>query len=306
MTMRLILVFLCIARFAPAQTKRCATVEGDRLLARDFAKSLPVFGNLPPETSIAPAPVPGVRRVFRAGEMALLAKRYDLHPETDEEVCFEWEMRELNREQTLEAMRAVLPFEGLEVALLETSRYLVPPGRLEFRREGLGVPASATERVPVQWRGNVIYGNDHRFTVWARVLVSARIDRVVAAVALKRGEPILAGQIRVESVRGFPAAGDLAQRLDQVVGRVLRRDLPSGAEVRLGQLVAPQDVSRGNLVEIEVRSGAARLALTGKAESSGRSGDMVTIRNLSSNRVFQARVSGKDRVLVDIGSLYGN
>ena len=40
------------------------------------------------------------------------------------------------------------------------------------------------------------------------------------------------------------------------------------------------DVNRGDMVEVEVRSGAAHLAFTGKAESAGRSGDTIVIRNL--------------------------
>jgi flagella basal body P-ring formation protein FlgA len=60
------------------------------------------------------------------------------------------------------------------------------------------------------------------------------------------------------------------------------------------------------MVEVEVRSGAAHLAFTGKAESTGRSGDTVVIRNLSSNKVFQARIEGKGKAFLDAGRALGN
>jgi flagella basal body P-ring formation protein FlgA len=84
------------------------------------------------------------------------------------------------------------------------------------------------------------------------------------------------------------------------------RIVAAGAEIHLAQLMVPPDVNRGELVEVEVRSGAAHLALTGKAESAGRSGDTIVIRNLSSNKVFQARVEGKGKASLDAGRDLGN
>ena len=80
---RLSIVLLWFACFTPAQTPRCVEVEGDRILARDFAVSLPGFGGLSPETAIAPAPQPGVHRFFRPFELAALAHRYSVELDPD-------------------------------------------------------------------------------------------------------------------------------------------------------------------------------------------------------------------------------
>jgi flagella basal body P-ring formation protein FlgA len=69
--------------------------------------------------------------------------------------------------------------------------------------------------------------------------------------------------------------------------------------------MVPPDVNRGEMVEVEVRSGAAHLAFTGKAESAGHSGDTIVIRNPSSNKVFQARVDGKGKAFLDAGGALG-
>jgi flagella basal body P-ring formation protein FlgA len=61
---------------------------------------------------------------------------------------------------------------------------------------------------------------------------------------------------------------------------------------------AAPEVERGDSVTVEVRSGAARLAFDAKAESSGRAGDSVLVRNPENGHLFQARVEGKGKVLV--------
>jgi flagella basal body P-ring formation protein FlgA len=281
-------------------------VEGDRILARDFAVSLPGFGQLPPETQLAPAPLPGLRRFFRPFELVALAQRYSVAIDPEASLCFERQTEMLDRDRVLEAMRLALPLPDLKIEIVETSLYPVPRGRLEFRRESLGTPASPSAHVPVEWRGNVVYGENQRFGVWARVLISVPMPRVVAAETLKKGEAIGASQVRVETADGFPIAGDVAQTVDQVVGRAPMRAIAPGTEVHLGLLMVPPDVNRGEMVEVEVRSGAAHLAFTGKAESAGRSGDTIVIRNLSSNKVFQARVEGKGKAFLDAGRAFGN
>ena len=128
--------------------------------------------------------------------------------------------------------------------------------------------------------------------------------RYVTAVGnLKKGSPVTASQIREESVERFPMFGDLAVSADQVVGLMPLRDIQDGKEIQLSLLTRSLDVIRGEMVEVEVRSGGARLEFTGKAESSGRTGDTVTIRNLASSRVFQARVNGKGRALLETDRL---
>jgi len=291
---------------AGAQSGECAAVERDRLLARDFAAALPAFGALPPETEIAPAPAPGARRIFREPELRGLARRFALSLTGAGELCFEWKLEPLDRGAVAAAMRAALPEPAVEIEIVETSRYAVPHGAVEFRREGLGRPADPSAKAPVVWRGSVIYGGQHRFSVWARVVVSGRVSRVVAAQPLKRGEPIRAEQVRVETSNGFPAAGDLAQAVEEVVGKVPWHDVAADSALRLSLLAEPPEVGRGDMVEVEVRNGAMRLEMTAKAESAGRSGEVIRMRNLSSNRLFQARVSGKDRAVVEQAGSHAN
>lgn len=299
-------VVCSLALAARALAGGCLPAEHDPITAGDLAAAVPVFARIAPDTPIAPAPGPGVRRVFRSLELISLARSHSLALDSADDVCFELPMGTLDRAQVLAAMQAALPFPEARVEILETSLYPVPRGRVEFRREDLGTPALPGSPAPVTWRGSVVYGADQHFAIWARVLVTARVTRVVATEFIKAGSIIAASQLRAESSRAFPVLNDAATGIDQVAGRVAIHAMDPGAEIRLSQVERPEDIKRGDTVAIEVRSGAARVSLTAKSESNGRVGDTITVRNLHSNKVFQARVNGKDKAFVDAGVPEGN
>ncbi len=305
MNFRILFGLVCLARFAPAQTA-CLSVDGSAVLARDLGSMLPGFQALAPETVLAAGPLPGVRRVFRPAELASLGRRHGVAVDAATGVCVERRMVTLEPEKLLGAMRAALDIPDARFEIVETSRYPVPEGRIEFRRESLRRPALLTARTPVEWRGNIIYDRNRRFSIWARVIITATVDRVVAAQGLPGGEPVAASQVRMESTEMFPVDDDVAQSPDQVVGRIPWRTIPAGRELHLSQTAAPLEVRRGDSVEVEVESGATRLSITGRAESAGRLGDVIPIRNLSSNKIFQARIAARGKARIDTDPVSGN
>ncbi len=299
MTGRLMGALVLTAGFTTAGSAACLTVSGDRILAGELASVIPGMATIPAQVSIGPSPLPGVRRVFRRRDLSAIAKQTGVSIEGVPDFCIERVMETLDRERVVEAMLASIGVPDVRIEVVETSRYPVPRGRLEFRREGLHAPPQDRPGAPVDWRGSVLYGENHRFAVWARVSISAKLNRIVAAENLRRGERIMPSQLRLQTVEGFPDPGDLDQRIENIAGRISSRDVGAGEVVRVGQTTAATDVLRGESVEVEVQRGAARLLLTGRAETGGRAGEMVAVRNLSSNRLFKARVVGRGKVRVD-------
>jgi flagella basal body P-ring formation protein FlgA len=303
---RLILYLLPIFPMLAADTTPCVAVDHDPITAHDLVPVLPAFARMVPDTPIAPAPLPGAQRVVRSLEVAALARNHSLQIDAPQDLCFEWAMEPIDRARVLEAMQKALPYPEAEIDILETSLYLVPRGRFEFLYEDLGVPATPEKRSVATWRGNVVYGENHRFAIWARVMMSVRMPRMIAKETIQRGQPILPEMIRMEYSSVFPAPGDVAHNLDEVAGQVAVRTIPAGKVVHRNQVAVPPDVSRGDAVDVVVRSGAMRLALRARSESDGRSGELIALRNPTSNRIFQARVDGKDRATIDVGATPGN
>jgi flagella basal body P-ring formation protein FlgA len=148
------------------------------------------------------------------------------------------------------------------------------------------------------WHGDILYGGDKHFGIWARVVLTAPALRLVATEELRIGVPVRANQVRAELVDGFP--GPLTEvTVDQVVGLLPIRSVLTGGEIRIENLVRPNDVNRGDSVRVEVQIGGAHLLLTGKAEAAGHIGDFVAVRNPETSKVFRAMIKGTGRVLVE-------
>jgi flagella basal body P-ring formation protein FlgA len=276
----------------PAWAAGCVAIEGDRITASDFARTLPAFSAVAPEMRIGYAPVPGLLRVYHAAEIQRLAARYGVPAPPAGEICFERAMEPLHPERVAEAMRSALNHPEARIEIVELSSYPVPRGEIQFSRSTL--PAVSAN--PVLWRGFIRYAGEHRFTIWARARVLVRSTRIVAAENLTPGRPIEARQLRLDEWEEFPSGQPDAHTLDEAVGKIPRKAVPAGSRLDASLLEAPKDVEQGDLVRVEVRSGAARVQMDGRAQAAGRRGEAIRVRNLSTGKSFSARIADKGRV----------
>jgi len=301
MKLRILVLFGWTAWFAPAQEASCRPVEGDRISARDLAAALPEFSVAPPQAVVAQAPLPGSQRTFHDQELRALAHRFGVVLSSGQDICFAWPLQALDRAGAIAAMQESLQLSGAKIEITDTIADRVPVGRMEFPLANLGTPSQAGPSAPVLWRGSVLYGESHRFAIWARVEIAAPCRKLVAAESLKAGRPIEARQVRATTGSCFPGAMKELPPMEQIVGMTPLRAMATGNELRADLLTPPNEINRGDAVQIEVRSGATRLALTARALTAGRSGDTISVRNPESNKTFQARVTGKGTAVVEAG-----
>jgi flagella basal body P-ring formation protein FlgA len=274
-------------------------LEGDTILARDLTPAVPAFSALPPDTKIGYAPIPGVRRFFHTSELRRLAQAHHIAFSPSGEICFEHTMESLQPEAVAQAMRQALVQPDARIEIQELSRYPVPHGQVSFTRSTLpAAPSLANATSSQLWRGFVRYGGDHRFAIWARARILVRAVRIVATEDLAAGQPIDAHQVRVEEYDAPPSNQPPPPPLEKVVGKLPRQSIKASTAITALQLEEPKDIERGDLVEVEVRSGGARLALEGRALADGRKGDMIPVRNTANAKSFSARVQDKGRVVL--------
>jgi flagella basal body P-ring formation protein FlgA len=267
------------------------------------ARAVPALAKISPNVPLAPAPLPGNSRVFYLSELQSIGARFSIHVVDAREVCFRFATEDLNRDRVTEAMRKALRIPDARIELLETSAGPVPVGVIEFDRENLGAPAAPDQRTPVPWRGDIVYAGNRRFPISARVRITAPVSRLVAVEPLRPGVAVKPSQLRAELVESFPLATNVSPSIEQIVGMTPLRPIAAGTEVRLDNLTRPNDVNRGDLVHVEVRIGAAHLALTGRAESAGHIGDTIAVRNPDSSKVFHAMVEAAGKVIVERPSI---
>jgi len=283
---------------AAVMASACIAVGGERIRAADLVAAVPAFAALPPEASLGYAPAPGARRMLNPRELERLAGQHGIPLGGAPSLCVERAVERLTEERVLAALHRALGSSEARVELLDFSRAPAPHGEIEFARSGLVAPLG-DPRTPVVWRGRLRYADNRSLPVWARVRVTVTCKRLVAAESLPAERPIQASQVRVETAERSPFTEAGMGSFEQIGDRVPRRPIRAGEPLSAKMLTAPLAVARGETVKVEVSSGGAQLSLPARAETAGRAGDTILLRNPESGRRFPARVEGRGKVRVD-------
>jgi flagella basal body P-ring formation protein FlgA len=293
----MIMAFPLLLAMIP-QPDGCWPVQDDRIYARDVAAAVPAFANVAADFALGYAPAPGIRRVFKGDALERLARNQGVMLEAVPDVCFERAMATVDAGEILEAMRNAWNGSDVRMEVRSWSPLIAPQGKVVFPRTGLQLPAASDPQAEVIWRGYVIYGNNRRFSISARARITTTTTRVVAVADLSMGAPVREDQVRLESFDTFALDDRPARNLEEVVGLVPRALIRAGSTVLRNQLSRAPEVTRGDVVKVEVTAGSAHLSLEGRAQADGVTGKTILVKNLSSGKDFRARVTGKGKVSV--------
>lgn len=299
---------LVLARRGTAQemvaARPLALVDGEVIRLSDLFENAGPRGDV----TLGAAPPPGRRMLIEAPQLAAIARLYGLawRPlSANERVVVERPGRPVGREEITEALRAEMLQLGMdEDAELELPG-LIPPM----------VPVTAT--VQVAYEGSHFDPASQRFattlvvmadgmpTLRARLTGRAlpTVPVVVATRRLLLGDVVTAGDARLIRMRAERVRAGTSQRLEDVVGRQLRR--PIGASVAFIQadLGAPNLVIRNEPVTLVLESPGISLTAAGRALESAAIGEAVPVMNLGSRLVVEGTVIGHGRVRVVPGAV---
>lgn len=268
----------------------CIPVEGERIRIGDLASAVPAFAGADPQRPVGFAPAPGVQRVMTTGEIARLASDIGLRAVDAAPVCFERKKRPLSEDEIIAAIRGALPGPGIAVHVVERPPMELPPGALEFEPAGLLRPPVLSAESVCQWRGRLTYSPGKTMPVFVKVRLAVMRRELVAVEDLPAGKPIGVNQVRLEEIAVNPFAEGSAGKVDDVAGWIPRRNLPAGGVVVRSAVTPPVVIERGAAVTVEAQVGGAYLKVAGRAESSGRAGDLIAVTNVNSGKHLRARV----------------
>ena len=284
---------LTIALVACTYALACQVVEGDNITGRDLAAVNPLFAGIDPLLTISSTPSPGAVQVMGTERLARLARQHGIVSSTPfREVCFERATQVLTAEKLTPVLRNALAMDGAEIEILDFSRFAVPLGALEFTRSGLTPPGL--------WRGRITYSAGRSSPVWVKANVTVERTWIEAAETLRAGKPIEAAQLVVRTGPRFPFGTQAIGSAELAVGRAAMRTIEPGVPIYASMLEAPLAVERGETVTVEVTSGAAMLVFEALAESPGRAGESILIRNPENGRYFRARVEARGKVSIRV------
>lgn len=279
-----------------AAANDCLPIQATHIRAVDLAAVLPAFG-IAGNAAIAPAPLAGVTRAFAPADLRRAAARLGvaLPERLPDSVCFAYPLRRLSAAEIQQALTRSGWTAPVEIA--DFTRFPVPSGEMVFAKPGQARPLRADGTSLVD--GEIRYAPGRRQRVWVRFKPLTRFRIVAARVALPAGTRIGVEDVTIiESERAGP---DQLQSPEEAAGRVLRRSLAAGEAVRRASLTEPRAIDPGQSVHLTVRSGQANLSMDCVAESGGRTGDRILLRNPASGAKFKAEVTGAGRAVIALG-----
>ena len=92
---------------------------------------------------------------------------------------------------------------------------------------------------------------------------------------------------------------DLLSSPENAIGKRVLVAVRGGAELKSQMLKEPVVVKKGKTVRINLERGAMILTTMGISEEDGAAGSLIRVRNIASDRMVYARVTGEDTVRID-------
>lgn len=260
------------------------------------------------EAALGAAPAPGRRIVIEAPQLAAIARLHGIawRPLTGQErVVVERPGRPVDREEVLSALRAELVSLGMDAeAEIELPGFAPPL-----------VPMAALPQVVIEapW----FDGASQRFSATLAILgegmpsqrlrlagrAVATVPVVVATRRLGTGDVVADADARLIRLRAERIRPGAAARLEDVVGRQLRRPIATELPFMSADLAPPQLVTRNTTVLMVLDAGGLALTAQGRALESAPRGGIVPVMNLASRAVVEGEVIGPGRVRVAIGAV---
>lgn len=130
---------------------------------------------------------------------------------------------------------------------------------------------------------------------WTRhIAASVNIYRqvIVARSALSRGSILSPADLSTEEYNISQLRGRIYQNPEELIGMELQRSLSAGTALTDAVIQEPVLVQRGETVVLTATRGNVSIRQTATAMQDGRKGQQISVRNVRSDRVIQAIVTG--------------
>ena len=184
------------------------------------------------------------------------------------------------------------------IRIVETSRFPLPHGRLEFPLDGAVIGPSARPETPFLWRGRLCTPSGKIIPYWIRVCVTAPALAIRAKLDLTAGEVITPGQVEVFESQACPLRPYANDKSENYVGLRAKRGIRRGTALSLSLFEQVPRVLHGSLVPVEAKFGSTRLVFKAVADADGRAGQRISLTNVESHRHFVGTVGNDGTVLV--------
>lgn len=133
--------------------------------------------------------------------------------------------------------------------------------------------------------------------------VSGRFDEMVEVPVLRRsiraGEMIKAEDLELRDYTKARARMDTVTDMASLIGKSPLRVITSGRPIRSHELEQASVIKKNDIVSVLYRNGAMSISTKGQAIDGGAEGTVISVKNIESKKVVQARVLDASTVLIE-------
>ncbi|MBB1198986.1 flagellar basal body P-ring formation protein FlgA [Enterobacteriaceae bacterium 89] len=119
---------------------------------------------------------------------------------------------------------------------------------------------------------------------------------VVAQRSLERGQVLSPSDVTIKKLNISSTRGNYVTQPDEVMGLTVKRRIRELQPIALTQLDSPVLVERGQRVMMIAEQGGVQAQTVGEAMKKGRKGEMIKVKNESSERIVSAIVTDSGTV----------
>jgi flagella basal body P-ring formation protein FlgA len=299
---------LSAAAQVTVQFKADAVVTGPRIVLADIAILQPAdstteaLGQLP----VTAAPAPG-----RSKELSITAVINNLRSSL-EATDIDWQGNAtivvrragipLTQQQMQEIIAAylqenvtVLPKADIRLASIRSPEEMIlPAGTLSWKvtpsRPGIVGSTSFTIALFVDGKPAGTCTVRGRLELVAEVLTTT--------ATLRKGDVVTEDNVALQRQNISNIDNPLFVRED-ILGKQVARTVSPGTVLRAEHLVLPPIIREGEMVKISAQKGPLQLYTHGLAKNDGRVGEIISVKNISSNKMIHCRVDGPGMVSVE-------
>lgn len=283
-------VFFLLATTAGAT--ECLSVEGPSVRVAALLPFVERAADQPLDRVLTSTPDPGTRRWITTMEL----RQWGLTPRAGLEqpgICLERQLKPLQAENVRSEIQAALHSGFGDVQLLGITSIqpaLSPDGRLSLSLAGLQLLSAADGVCSFLWRGSIEYDAHRLAPVKVLGRYQAETIRFAANRDLLAGDVLSSSDYERTAEPGCPhgAVGPAPPE-----GSIMRRALKKGDGIEAAMLKAPTVVEVGSELLVKASAGGASVSMAAIAESAGRRGDSMFVRNKESGKRIRVLLTGK-------------
>lgn len=137
-------------------------------------------------------------------------------------------------------------------------------------------------------------------SLWAiNVPIAMKVFREVVTTSqpLQRGSIISSEHIQLKEMDIALLRNQYFTTTQSLIGKQVRRPIREGSVISSDTIEEPQAIRRGDSITIIANSGTLTVKMPGTALTDGKTGEQISVRNQSSNRVIKATVKGQGEVV---------